>query len=570
MFVSKIDFRFCIFDTFCMKFLVMFLFVAYYSFFSAQSYGMKCGKISKIAAERADQTITKLRENETAVITASGEFTKNITYHWDSTNGVIKGKGSRVNYFPGKSISKASISLTTFKNGRKCSKKTKSFQVLPALPRILIEKFDAKRRSDNFLGFEGKIENLRKMRSLSVGIFRHDDQFYKYIGDTKIDKQGRFKTEVRINAQSDRITFVLYDPKSYHHKCLKKSDKGCRGTGDFYFKTKKIVPFKVDGEKVFHYTSRYIMGDAQRENKQIQFLLNIFSKTQIPKTKKHPVEIPGRGRLIRSYLESDQVFLYDQALAIIALVHAGEQDAAKEILNALWMLQINDGTERNGSWYFSYNPDGTTIYPLEIGDRRIAGAIAWVFLAINQYILKFKDKTYLKMALNTANFLEKEMSPIHFNSVKSRAVKFNQVDIKSSKWDERVVTSVEHNLDSYAGFLLFQQITGNTKYGKLAREIRLYLESLWTGKSFYPGYNMATKEPNKSVRYLDTQSWGILSLGLKGDKGQDFSLGLQENCRLYFEPAGHFEKVAGVPGFYDIRYPKKEVPNLSGLRGPWG
>ena len=112
------------------------------------------------------------------------------------------------------------------------------------------------------------------------------------------------------------------------------------------------------------------------------------------KTRLHT--LPQGGKLIKSFTNHSQSYIYDQALAIIAFTKQEDQENAKDLLHALSNLQKIDG-----SLYFSYYLNGESPYPVE-GDKRYAGAIAWVALAAITYQHKFKSKEFL--GFNLKNF----------------------------------------------------------------------------------------------------------------------------------------------------------------------
>jgi hypothetical protein len=231
--------------------------------------------------------------------------------------------------------------------------------------------------------------------------------------------------------------------------------------------------------------------------------------------------------LVQSFVDSDQFYLYDQALAAIAFTRAGNRVAAERVLGALASLQLHDG-----SWYFSYNVDGTSRYP-GAGDYRVAGAIAWVVVALNTYHHRFASVRFDDTAERALDHLAAHRLQVTYRGVTSRPVRFNPTDLADNAWDETEVASVEHNLDAYAAFRDYARNTGKRRYAAVAADLRRFVESMWDGNRFYAGFDAGLGRPNWNEVYLDTQSWGVLALGLEGTRGQDFTRGLTEtNCQL--------------------------------------
>src|SRR5690606_4450347 len=131
----------------------------------------------------------------------------------------------------------------------------------------------------------------------------------------------------------------------------------------------------------------------------------------------------GRGSLIKSFTNHSQSYIYDQALAIIAFTKAGDQRNAKRLLQGLTSLQLKDG-----SLYFSYYLDGKSPYPKE-GDKRFAGAIAWVALAATHYQNKFHHKEFVQFNKNILTYMNREMISIEVKGTATRALRFAPSDI---------------------------------------------------------------------------------------------------------------------------------------------
>ena len=251
----------------------------------------------------------------------------------------------------------------------------------------------------------------------------------------------------------------------------------------------------------------------------------------------------GRGSLIKSFTDHSQSYIYDQALAVIAFTKAGDQRSAQRLLKGLSSLQLKDG-----SLYFSYYLDGKSPYPKD-GDKRFAGAIAWVALAATHYQNKFHQKEFVNFNKKILNYMNKEMLPIEIKGTVTRALRFAPSDIKETPWSENDTAALEHNLDAYAAFYHFGKTNKTAAWNKNVGELRQFILAMWDkGDShFWSGATIKSGSINKSELYLDNQTWSLLALSktdLKEIKPHD---ALELNCEIFM--VNH----EGVTGFMDSK-----------------
>lgn len=247
------------------------------------------------------------------------------------------------------------------------------------------------------------------------------------------------------------------------------------------------------------------------------------------------VHFSGEVAFIKSFPERSQSYIYDQALAIIAFTKAGEKDPAAKLLRGLSSVQKKDG-----SLHFSYVLDGHSPYPAE-GNRRFAGAIAWVALATVHYQSQFKSEEFITFNLKFLSWLRKEMS--------GGALRFSPVDLPSTKWKENETAALEHNLDAYAAFSHFAMLNPQHPFTQEISSLKKFILSMWDeGRShFWSGKNIRTGSINKDELYLDNQSWSVLALDPGTLKMVDVKAALEFNCEsLYAEHDG-------VSGFMDSK-----------------
>jgi hypothetical protein len=245
------------------------------------------------------------------------------------------------------------------------------------------------------------------------------------------------------------------------------------------------------------------------------------------------------GGLIKSYTGHSQSYIYDQALAIITLSREQEKTAARQLLQGLSQLQLPDG-----SLYFSYNLDGSSPYPIE-GDKRFAGAIAWVSLAASFYQIKFGDKHFESFNHKILTYLSSQMK----QAPKGQAVRFGPSNIASTEWREDETAALEHNLDALAAFSNYSRLAGPQAFQHQRSELLAFIRSLWnkSGSHFWSGVNLRTGAINKDEYYLDNQSWTLLALPEHELTQFNAQAALELNCELFLVRQGE------LIGFMDRR-----------------
>lgn len=247
--------------------------------------------------------------------------------------------------------------------------------------------------------------------------------------------------------------------------------------------------------------------------------------------------------LIKSFTNHSQSYIYDQALAIIAFTKHGEQKTARKLLRALATLQKQDG-----SLYFSYYIDGKSPYPEE-GDKRFAGAIAWVALAAVTYQNEFKSDEFVNFNYQILDYLISQLKTFKGKDKKLRAISFGPSDIAGTPWNENDIGALEHNLDAYAAFLHFSKLNNDEKTKGIAEELKEFILGLWDESKlhFWSGVNLKTGNINKEEFYLDNQTWSLLALDEKILKKLKPKEALTMNCdSLMVEHDG-------IKGFMDMK-----------------
>lgn len=217
--------------------------------------------------------------------------------------------------------------------------------------------------------------------------------------------------------------------------------------------------------------------------------------------------LKDRGSLIQSFSKKDQSYIYDQALAIIAFSHAGEFENARSLLQGLKSLQLSDG-----SLYFSYYLNGKSPYPEE-GDRRYSGAIAWVAIAAATFQHAFASREFVSFNKKILSYLSDQMKTSKFQDQSFSALSFAPTDLSHTAWNETDVAALEHNLDAYAAFTIFQRLNPDPFWKQKIDELEIFISIMWDSsrQHFWSGFNFQNRSVNKEEYYLDNQSWSFLA-----------------------------------------------------------
>ena len=538
----------------------------------------------------------RIRAGEPTVLTA--KFGRNIgadpTYSavWHSDNGTFLGEGLRVAYVPHVDfVGVAIVRCRLMQGDQVVGERVFTLPVSPARARLVLTSVISE--GDEVV-VQGRSENLSNPAEFKLAAFFRSDIYYPVPDNHIIPLQadGRFRFTVSPRADANRLVIHLIrndvDPDDENH-CQNPWQRPpvrgvCTGTFDFFYNSKARVPLLLNDTDSLAYVSHRFTPTPTHSDPQLRFLQSRLSEVPVlyPGTPTNNPNIlpdaaaPATARLLHSYTHHSQTYLYDVALAILAFTHAGLTEEAKSLLDALQYLQVegdNDG--RDGSWYFSYDLDGRSIYPAaaswntdgtwdryDYSDRRVSGAIVWAAMAIAAYRLKYPEDTrYDDMLARVISYMERNLIDVEHAGISSRPMRFQDNDRPSTVWDESRTVSVEHNLDAYAAFRMYSRITADPGYLETAAGIRRFVESMWdedNGK-FYVGYGNQGAGPNTQEVFMDPQSWGLLSMGHDPAFASRYGRGMQWVYEHFFEPIGLVSRttpagteVVGAPGFFDF------------------
>ena len=197
-----------------------------------------------------------------------------------------------------------------------------------------------------------------------------------------------------------------------------------------------------------------------------------------------------RRGLVLSYEGDDSLdrvcFTYDQALAALVFLVSGDSLRASKLLD-FYLNNINKGQDI----YNAYFTQGDVFeYVLHSGPN------AWLGLAALCYTKETGDRKYLPIAKKVANFLLAMMD--------------GEGGVKGGpdvSW-----YSTEHNLDVFAFFKLFYEISGEKKYLNAADSVKK-----WVSCYTYTNYGTPPIKRGKgdSTIATDTYAWSVTAFGPK-------------------------------------------------------
>ncbi|HET8708624.1 MAG TPA: hypothetical protein VFM46_20115 [Pseudomonadales bacterium] len=219
---------------------------------------------------------------------------------------------------------------------------------------------------------------------------------------------------------------------------------------------------------------------------------------------------------------NQSAFLYDNAVAAIALVGCGETAKAKRITDAIIFAQSNDRYWHDGRLRNAYR-GGAVETPVKLPgwwdgqknqwleDRYQVGSdvgnMAWALLSLLAVDRGLNDPAYRKAALSLAEWIERFHDQRGKGAYKG-GLFAHEPTPESVEWK-----STEHNTDLVAVFRALGAATGEKKWIQRAEENTAFVASLWNGekKVFATGVGDDGVSVNPIVA-LDAQIWPLLAI----------------------------------------------------------
>lgn len=223
----------------------------------------------------------------------------------------------------------------------------------------------------------------------------------------------------------------------------------------------------------------------------------------------------------------DASFVYDQALSIITFTLFGDNNKAKKCLD--FFLRRARRLDNDGFYNAYYSNNGDVAEYIAH-----AGPNLWLGIAILQYTNKTKDYTYIPLARGISGWIKSLQD-------KEGGI----IGGKDISW-----YSTEHNLDGFAFFNMFYELTKEKEYADTAN---LILD--WLNKYAYGNEPpLVNRGKGDSTIATDTYAWSIAALGPKllkelnmdPDEILEFAI---ENCLVTTDFIDRFGKVISVDGF---------------------
>jgi len=213
-------------------------------------------------------------------------------------------------------------------------------------------------------------------------------------------------------------------------------------------------------------------------------------------------------------------FVYDNALAVIALVACGDATNATIIGNALSLAARSDRTFKDGRVRNAYRPGPVREEPSALPgwwddkqkiwaedaaqDGSSTGNIAWAALALVTLHQATKEPSYLADAEHLIDWVIANVSTGY--GFRGGVHGYDPQQVKLT-W-----ISTEHNVDVYAAASWLFRLTGERKYADAASQARHFLERAFDSDHFLLGTKPDGSLADPSMLALDVQLWPWMAI----------------------------------------------------------
>lgn len=225
---------------------------------------------------------------------------------------------------------------------------------------------------------------------------------------------------------------------------------------------------------------------------------------------------------------NDQAFTYDQALAVIAFSYFKDYELAQKILD----FYLTKAKRKEAFYNGYYSSTG------EVGEFVIhSGPNLWLGIAVLQYTSLSGNDKYLPIAKDIARWIIKLK-----DEDKTKGIRGGPL----VEW-----YSTEHNLDGFAFFNMFYQLTKEPLYKRTCEEIVGWLKTHAYDRPDIP----VRRGKGDSTIATDTYAWSIASLGVDRLIGlemnpEDILKFAEDNCSATVEYlSSNGEAAISVKGF---------------------
>ncbi len=242
-------------------------------------------------------------------------------------------------------------------------------------------------------------------------------------------------------------------------------------------------------------------------------------------------------------------FTYDNALATLALLGAGNVDRALLIADALVYAQRHDRYYSDGRIRNAYQGGDLALAPgwtpnNKIGATRLpgwwdttqrkwledqtmvgtyAGNMAWSMIALLACYEASGNETYLAAADKMGLWVEK-----HCRDARGAGGYTGGYEGWEPAPTRLMYKSTEHNLDLYAAFMRMYRVTGQEAWRERADHAGRFVNAMWDAREgkFWTGTGDDGVTIYREVVPVDVQAWALLAMkedGVKFSKGLEYA-----------------------------------------------
>jgi hypothetical protein len=277
---------------------------------------------------------------------------------------------------------------------------------------------------------------------------------------------------------------------------------------------------------------RYLANLADRSRHNINIPIHAKNKAKIPKNLGFLVsyETETSGHHFDLMMQ-DVAFTYDNAVAALAFIAAGDRQRAQQIVDTILYAQQRDRFFRDGRVRNAYrggksvvnagkvllpgrfDPQAKRWIEQESQISAHTGNIAWAMLALLGYYQTYGGKSYLDATVQMGEWVEK-------NCHSTTGAGGYTGGFSGWERQNRSITykSTEHNIDLYAAFQRLYLITGDRKWEQRANRAKQFVLAMWDRQEgkFWTGTKVDGVTTYREVIPVDIQAWALLAFGKAG------------------------------------------------------
>lgn len=219
----------------------------------------------------------------------------------------------------------------------------------------------------------------------------------------------------------------------------------------------------------------------------------------------------------------DAAFLYDNAVAAVALIACGHSRRAAQVGDAILAALDHDRTWHDGRLRNGYLAGPVTQYPVKLAgwwntgqnrwveDRYQVGSdtgnMAWAMLALLALHRTGAGSQYLAGAERIATYVEKSFNAVAPAGFDGGMFGHEPAPVHNT-WK-----STEHNTDLSAAFRQLAQASGNPHWAERARQAQDFIAAMWnTSCDCFAAGTATDGKTRNNLLALDAQMWPLLAI----------------------------------------------------------